>query len=83
MKSDGAMSPSSCAQFPMTALREIRILQLLNHENVIDLVEVCRSKGEWWSSRVCESHKVGVHVILASCVCLQLLPTTERGEAYS
>lgn len=30
----------------MTALREIRILQLLNHENVINLVEVCRSKGE-------------------------------------
>lgn len=30
----------------MTALREIRILQLLNHENVIDLVEVCRSKGK-------------------------------------
>lgn len=33
-------------QFPMTALREIRILQLLNHDNVTDLVEVCRSKGE-------------------------------------
>lgn len=31
--------------FPMTALREIRILQLLNHENVIDLVEVCRSRA--------------------------------------
>ena len=30
----------------MTALREIRILQLLNHENVIDLLEVCRSKGK-------------------------------------
>ena len=31
----------------MTALREIRILQLLNHENVIDLLEVCRSKGQF------------------------------------
>ncbi|CAI8025615.1 Cyclin-dependent kinase 9 [Geodia barretti] len=31
--------------FPMTALREIRILQLLNHENVINLVEYNRERG--------------------------------------
>lgn len=37
----------------MTALREIRILQLLNHENVINLVEVCRSKGESAPVPVC------------------------------
>lgn len=30
--------------FPITALREIRILQLLNHENIINLIEVCRTK---------------------------------------
>ncbi|CAO1298665.1 unnamed protein product [Diamesa tonsa] len=28
--------------FPITALREIRILQLLKHENVVNLIEICR-----------------------------------------
>lgn len=36
----------SVLQFPMTALREIRILKLLKHENVVNLVEICRSKRE-------------------------------------
>lgn len=31
--------------FPMTALREIRILQLLKHENVMELIEICRSRS--------------------------------------
>ncbi len=31
-------------QFPITALREIRILQLLKHENVVNLIEICRTK---------------------------------------
>ncbi|CAL1279318.1 unnamed protein product, partial [Larinioides sclopetarius] len=30
--------------FPITALREIRILQLLKHKNIVNLIEVCRSK---------------------------------------
>lgn len=29
--------------FPITALREIKILQLLKHENVINLIEICRT----------------------------------------
>ncbi|XP_031629913.1 cyclin-dependent kinase 9-like [Contarinia nasturtii] len=29
--------------FSMTTLREIRILQQINHENVVNLIEVCRS----------------------------------------
>ena len=33
--------------FPMTALREIRILQLLKHENVMELIEICRSRGTY------------------------------------
>ena len=33
-------------QFPITALREIKILQLLKHENVVNLIEICRTKGE-------------------------------------
>merc|ERR550525_1448711 len=28
--------------FPITALREVRILQLLNHENIVNLLEICR-----------------------------------------
>ncbi|XP_064395856.1 cyclin-dependent kinase 9-like isoform X1 [Halichondria panicea] len=31
--------------FPMTALREIRILQLLDHENIVSLIEICRTKA--------------------------------------
>ncbi len=31
--------------FPITALREIRILQLLRHENIVNLIEICRSKA--------------------------------------
>lgn len=31
--------------FPITALREIRILQLLDHENVVKLIEICRTKA--------------------------------------
>lgn len=33
-------------QFPITALREIKILQLLKHENVVNLIEICRTKGQ-------------------------------------
>lgn len=31
--------------FPITALREVRILQLLRHENIVNLIEICRSKA--------------------------------------
>ncbi|KAG8039547.1 hypothetical protein G9C98_008190 [Cotesia typhae] len=31
--------------FPITALREIKILQLLKHENVVHLIEICRSQA--------------------------------------
>lgn len=34
------------SQFPITALREIKILQLLKHENVVNLIEICRTKGK-------------------------------------
>jgi serine/threonine protein kinase len=29
----------------MTSLREIRILQQLDHENIVPIVEICRAKG--------------------------------------
>lgn len=31
--------------FPITALREIKILQLLKHDNVVNLIEICRTKA--------------------------------------
>ncbi|XP_023223113.1 cyclin-dependent kinase 9-like [Centruroides sculpturatus] len=31
--------------FPITALREIKILQLLKHENVVSLLEICRTRA--------------------------------------
>jgi len=31
--------------FPITALRELRTLKLLKHENVVNLIEICRTKG--------------------------------------
>ncbi|KAL2298015.1 hypothetical protein Nmel_016976 [Mimus melanotis] len=36
--------------FPITALREIKILQLLKHENVVNLIEICRTKGTFQAS---------------------------------
>lgn len=32
-------------KFPITALREVKMLQQLKHENITDLIEVCSSKG--------------------------------------
>ena len=32
--------------FPITALREVKILKALNHENVVKLKEIVTSKGE-------------------------------------
>ncbi|TRY77905.1 hypothetical protein TCAL_08118 [Tigriopus californicus] len=31
--------------FPITALREVKILQLLTHDNIVNLIEICRSKA--------------------------------------
>lgn len=37
--------------FPITALREIKILQLLKHENVVNLIEICRTKASPYDRR--------------------------------
>ena len=37
--------------FPITALREIRILQLLNHDNIVNLIEICRQYSRQVKSR--------------------------------
>jgi cyclin-dependent kinase 9 len=31
--------------FPITAIREIKLLQELKHDNIVDLVEICRSRS--------------------------------------
>lgn len=31
-------------KFPITSLREIRILQLLKHVNIVNLIEICRTQ---------------------------------------
>jgi len=31
--------------FPITAMREVRILQQLRHDNIVNLIEICRSKA--------------------------------------
>lgn len=37
--------PHMCLQFPITAIREIKILKKLHHENVIKLKEIVTSTG--------------------------------------
>lgn len=35
--------------FPITALREIKILKLLQHENIVNLIEICRTKASCYN----------------------------------
>jgi len=44
--------------FPITALREIRILQLLNHENIVNLIEICRQYSK---------HKTTFYLVFDFC----------------
>ena len=36
--------------FPITAIREVKILKALNHPNIVQLKEMVTSKGEWCGS---------------------------------
>lgn len=38
-------SPYGRTQFPITAIREIKILKKLKHENIVNLKEIVTSKG--------------------------------------
>lgn len=53
----------------MTALREIRILQLLNHENVANLIEICRSKGSTNNDCTLNSDVI-ISFLCCVCVCV-------------
>ena len=48
--------------FPITALRECRILQLLNHENIVNLIEICRSKASQFNR-----HKSTFYLVFDFC----------------
>ncbi|XP_064616031.1 cyclin-dependent kinase 9-like [Liolophura sinensis] len=48
--------------FPITALREIKILQLLKNENVVDLIEICRTKTSPYNR-----HKSTIYLVFEFC----------------
>ena len=48
--------------FPITALREIRILQLLRHENIVNLIEICRTKATTFNK-----HKSTFYLVFDFC----------------
>ena len=48
--------------FPITALREIKILQLLRHENIVNLIEICRSKASQFNR-----HKSTFYLVFDFC----------------
>ncbi|XP_006817341.1 cyclin-dependent kinase 9-like [Saccoglossus kowalevskii] len=48
--------------FPITALREIRILQLLKHENVVNLNEICRTKANQFNR-----YKGSIYLVFEFC----------------
>lgn len=48
--------------FPITALREIKILQLLNHENVVNLLEICRTKPTLYNR-----NKASIYLVFEFC----------------
>ncbi len=48
--------------FPITALRELRILQLLRHENIVNLIEICRTKATQFNK-----HKSTFYLVFDFC----------------
>ena len=44
--------------FPITALREIKILQKLKNENIVELIEICRTKPDHRTKKRPEIHLV-------------------------
>lgn len=49
-------------QFPITALREVKMLQKLKHKHITELIEICSSRG--MSFKIFSFLK-----ILVSCAC--------------
>lgn len=55
--------------FPMTALREVKILKALSHENIVTLKEMVTSKG-MCASYILSSVRPNLPHCVAKCVCL-------------
>ncbi|NXH10858.1 CDK9 kinase, partial [Bucco capensis] len=53
------LAEDAYGSFPITALREIKILQQLRHENVVNLIEVCRPKAS--------PHKRSIYLVFDFC----------------
>ncbi|KAK3594674.1 hypothetical protein CHS0354_016339 [Potamilus streckersoni] len=51
-------------QLPISALREIKILQSLKHENVVNLIGTCRTKGNYIT---CTTYNSKFYLILEYC----------------
>lgn len=54
-------------QFPITALREIRILQSLNHENIVCLKEICHSTRKLIVPNDLVNYLTIVYLCLSQC----------------
>ena len=48
--------------FPITALREVKILQLLNHDNIVNLIEICRCRSSQLSK-----HSASFYLVFDFC----------------
>ena len=57
--------------FPITAIREVKILKALRHENIVNLKEIVTSKGEWFLASSC----------LGKISVLHFSPISTRGRA--
>jgi serine/threonine protein kinase len=63
--------------FPITAIREVKILKALNHPNVVKLLEIVTSKGRWLDV-VVECWNVGGHSFVHFCIFIH-----ETAHSYS
>jgi serine/threonine protein kinase len=74
--------PFSFLQFPITAIREIKILKKLNHENIVKLKEIVTSKGKLKSvplAHLLDSRLLYTCVLQSCC----LVKTVPSGPAIS
>ncbi|KAK8786187.1 hypothetical protein V5799_007448 [Amblyomma americanum] len=68
------------SQFPITALREIKILQLLKHENVVNLIEICRTKGVNLHQECVKQIKYFFSPLVTTIILSQTLPSACGGS---
>lgn len=77
-QSKKAHSDTVYPQFPITALREIKILQVLKNDNIVNLLEICRAKGnmEMATILICTSGiSLSISLFVPSWIITYLFPT--------